>query len=369
MSPLRPLARLVAGALAGSLACSGGDSTTAATATASTSTSTSSGTSTTTAAESEGSAGTSTAATTTAASTGGASEASTTGASTSTTGGQGPFVLDVHTVLTGDGRLALTANLPAAVAACAALPARDPPCDDLDQDGLVDLWEDLVLERLRPLRRMDEEEQLLGDPEGVVADVGRVAPVGDRTRLFVMLGYSKDYGSCGGFTFHNGDSERVALDLAAYPEGGPGGVVVSAAYTAAHEGTVSDHGALYSGADLDTLVVDADPNTGEPRWVVFPSADKHATYATVAICEGISFIPCFDEDCAPDGVDDPAAFDLLPAKWGNAGEEAAPRLTDLSGLGFPGDDAWKDQDFCGGLGGSPCSSAVREKLLVDPFMP
>lgn len=79
-----------------------------------------------------------------------------------------------------------------------------------------------------------------------------------------------------------------------------------------------------------------------------------------------SFIPCLDEDCGPDGVDDPTLFDILPP-FVNAGEEAAPRVTELSALGFPGEQAWAAQDLCGGLGGTGCSSPVREKLLVDPF--
>jgi hypothetical protein len=282
-------------------------------------------------------------------------------------GGAAPFVLEVHTGLREDGRLALFCNLPMWVEDCLALAASAPPCEDLDLDGLVDLWEDVALERLRPLRRMDEEEALFQDPTAAVADVGRVAAAGERFRVFVMLGYSKDYGSCGGFTSHNGDSERVALDLEVFPGGGAGGVVVRAAYTAAHEGTVSDKGAIYSGAGLNALVIDADPWTREPRWVVFPSADKHATYASVAICEAVSWLPCFDEDCGPEGVNDPESYDLLPELWGNAGELAAPRISDLTELGFPGDDAWTDADFCGGLGGTGCSSPVRAKLLVDPF--
>jgi hypothetical protein len=151
-------------------------------------------------------------------------------------GGAAPFVLEVHTGLREDGRLALFCNLPMWVEDCLALAASAPPCEDLDLDGLVDLWEDVALERLRPLRRMDEEEALFQDPTAAVADVGRVAAAGERFRVFVMLGYSKDYGSCGGFTSHNGDSERVALDLEVFPGGGAGGVVVRAAYTAAHEG-------------------------------------------------------------------------------------------------------------------------------------
>jgi hypothetical protein len=141
---------------------------------------------------------------------------------------------------------------------------------------------------------------------------------------------------------------------------------MTSAYTAAHEATINDHGRVFTGDDLALLVFGPDPATSEPRWVVFPSADKHATYASVEICEGISMIPCFDEDCGPDGVRDPAAYDLLPA-FVNAGEDGSPIVDDLTDVGFPGDFAWTDQDFCGGTGGSNCSASVREKLLVDPF--
>jgi hypothetical protein len=279
--------------------------------------------------------------------------------------GPEPVGVYFHTLLTDDGHLALASNLPPQLEDCVSLHI-DTPCEDADEDGLTDAWEDAVLDRLRPLRRMDEDESLFDDAAAVIADVGRVVGMGDRYRLFVMLGYSRDYGSCG-FTAHNGDSERVALDLAPYPAGGAGGVVVVGAYTAAHEGTITDHSRLFVGPDLAVLEFEADAaHDDEPRWIVYPSQDKHATYASIEICENVSFLPCFDEDCAPDGVRDPEAFDLLPESV-NAGEEHAPRVDDLGPVGFPGDSAWADQPFCGGLGGSGCSSPVREKLLVDPF--
>lgn len=298
-------------------------------------------------------------------------DADTTGTSDPETGGDTttaaePFVHEFHTLLTEDGRLAFHSNLPPSVTDCLALPQADPPCDDLDGDALVDAWEDAALDRLRPLRRFDEAESALSDPAAVFADVGRVFEAADGSiRMMVMLGYSYDYGSCG-FTSHNGDSERVVLDLVALPSEGAGGIVMRRAYTAAHEGAPTDNGRVFAEDELDLLVVSPDPRTGQPRWTVFPSADKHATYGNVEICEGISAIPCLDEDCGPDGVEDPSAFDLLPVV-ANAGELEAPRLTDLGPLGFPGDDAWADQDFCGGLGGTGCSSSVRSKLLVDPF--
>jgi hypothetical protein len=268
----------------------------------------------------------------------------------------------VHTGIV-DGRLALLCNLPPSVADCLLIDGA--PCDDADADGLADVWEDAVIDRMRPLRRLDEAESLIDDVTTILGDVGRVYAEGDHFRMFVMLGYHKDYGSCG-VSGHNGDSERVGLDLVAYPDGGAGGVVVVGAYTAAHEGTAADHGHVFVDAELDELVFDLDARTTEPRWVIFASADKHASYGSIDRCENASMVPCLEEDCAPDGVPDPSAYDRLP-DFLNAGEEAAPRVTALDALGFVGDDAWAMQDFCGGQERTGCTSPVREKLLVDPF--
>lgn len=292
------------------------------------------------------------------------------GGATSGTTGNPVFTLEVHTQVTPEKSLALTTNLPAAVDACLAAPFEGTPCDDLDQDGLADAWEEVIIDRFRPLLRFDEAESLISDSTFVVADVARVALVSQsplRARVFIMLGYTKDFGSCG-FTAHNGDSERVALDLMATAGGGPGDVTAAGMYTAAHENTASDHSRKFEGADQGQLVYENDGVTSEPRWVVFPSQDKHGTYASIEICENISFVPCFDEDCGPDGVANPQEYDLLPP-FINAGEEAHPLVTDLSMIGFPGDDAWAEQDFCGGLGGATCSAPVRDKLLNDPFGP
>ena len=279
----------------------------------------------------------------------------------STTGdGGAAFVLEVHTALEG-GVLMLRTNLPARDVACAALSASGAPCGDVDLDGLTDAWEDVALDRLRPLLRFDEGESFEDDAAAHVADIGRVAPgPGDPLEAVVIVvqAYSIDYGSCG-LTGHDGDPERVALHVTAVAGGGPGDVAVTAAYTAAHEGTASDHGRMFAGADLAMLVhADVAPG-GEPRWVVFPSRNKHATYATVDICENISPFPCFDEDCDGGG-------DLLPDVI-NAGEDGARRVEDLTGIGFPSEDAWADQPFCGGIDSTSCSATVREKLLSDPF--
>lgn len=297
---------------------------------------------------------------------------STTSASNQAAGGTGggsggapAFALEVSTELDG-ASLVLRCNLPREVEACLALEEVGAPCADLDEDGLVDAWEDVVLDRLRPIILLDEDEKIVDDPTGVIGIVGRVAPEGSELRVYMMLGYSRDYGSCGGFTAHDGDSERVALALAPRPGGGAGDAQVAAAYTAAHEGTANDHGRVFLDDELGLLTVGNDPVLAQPRWFVFASANKHATYASKSICEGISFVPCLDEDCGADGVSDPATYAIL-APYLNAGEPTHSLVTDLSAIGFPGELPFAEQSFCGGLGGSGCSSPVREKLIDDPF--
>src|SRR5262245_28133409 len=65
------------------------------------------------------------------------------GTTTTTTDQKPPFSLDAHTSQTPGGALALTTNLPASTADCLAAPFSGTPCDDKDQDGLADAWEDL----------------------------------------------------------------------------------------------------------------------------------------------------------------------------------------------------------------------------------
>ncbi|MBS1119030.1 MAG: hypothetical protein H6Q90_1258 [Deltaproteobacteria bacterium] len=278
------------------------------------------------------------------------------------------FVLAAHTDLS-EGMLALRTNLPLRPADCLALPDEGTPCADADADDLVDAWEDVFLDRFRPVLRFDEAEDLFDDPSSVMAIVGRVAPAmtGQHLRAFLTLGYSKDYGNCG-LSSHNGDSERIAFDLEPLPGGGAGDVRAVQVYTAAHENTPNDHSRVFSGADLALLEYAQDAATGEPRWRVYSSENKHATYATNAICDGVSVIPCFKESCSPDGVPEASAFEKVPVVW-NAGEQALPRLTDLAPVGFPGDDAWLDQSFCGGLSRSAtCAGSMRSKLVDDPFV-
>lgn len=260
-----------------------------------------------------------------------------------------------------NGHLKLTTSTPHRLENCE--PGDAVPCDDVDGDGLVDAWEALVLDRFRPALVFDEDEQLVTDPGAVVAHVGRVAPARhpQRVTVFLTILYSRDYGTCGSLTSHDGDSERVAFHLW-IEEDGP---FMLRAYTAAHENTPTDHSMRFEPDELGRLEYDEQmPNNA--RWVVYPSKDKHATYITRDVCEGISPLPCFSEACGPDG-EDRAEFTMLAEVY-NAGEPDAPMLEDLTGIGFPGEQAWEDQKFCGGRSrDGTCSGSVLAKLTNSPF--
>ncbi len=259
--------------------------------------------------------------------------------------------------------VALRTELPFDAAACEALDA-GLPCFDDDADGLADVWEQAVLDLLAPQLEFDEDEPMHGDASAVFAGVGRVAPARDegRIRAYFMLGYSQDYGACL-VDAHDGDSERVVLDLEPISGAGAGDVGVVRAYTAAHENTLDDQGQVFSESEVAQLEFPEDEQ-GVPRWKVWASEAKHATYPSVRACESVSSVPCVEEDCAADGR--PPVI-LVPAMV-NAGEENARLIDALGPIGFPGELAWGDQDFCGGLRPSlVCAAPVREKLLADPF--
>ena len=272
------------------------------------------------------------------------------------------FSLEFQITQPEPGRLTLESNLPITLTLCQEMQYQNLDCTDLDQDGLLDQWEELALEYFRPFLLLDEAEPFLDDTTAVFAQIARVAPTAEWIDLYIVLAWSKDYGRCG-LSAHNGDSERVVIRLEKHEDNSASFFAV---YTAAHEGEITDAGKVWQDAELGLLDFEMDPNTEFLRWVVYPSEAKHATFATIEHCENVSFIPCLDEDCAPDNVSDPNNWRILGSAL-RVGEEENPLADELSSIGFPNEFAWQDQLFCGGLGGDHCSSPVREKLLNNPF--
>lgn len=229
-------------------------------------------------------------------------------------------------------------------------------CTDDDRDGLVDAFEAVLLDRLRPVVFLHPDEPLLYDADARVGAVGRVATVAgrpERVRVFIALAYHYDYGLCG-VSSHVGDSERVALDVVVTPHGTGTRAVVTRVYTAGHEGASGDTSAIVSGTELELIGRD-----GGVRWVVYAARAKHATYSSVAAC-GASGGMCLGDQCA--------AGDALLMPIVNAGEPRAP-LPDLGDFAFDPDTVWSGARFCGDRPADPmpCTSPLRDKLVRDPF--
>lgn len=271
---------------------------------------------------------------------------------------------------TPDGRLAVHVAVPMDVEACRPLEALGRVCTDGDRDGLTDAWEATVLEQLVPVVRLTIDDPFFADPEAKLVAIGRVHRRGDRRVLVnIVLAYTRDYGSCE-LGAHPGDAERVALLLDAPT---PHDAVVSATFLAAHEGgTVYDEPNLGAMQYLDPPdEFRANGDTG-PRWLVYASEKKHASYPNVAACEAARDLVCLVETCGTpldaSGFDFGDPGDVHPPVY-NAGEADARLLSALDDIGFIGEDAWDDQAFCGGAPRSgACPPSIRSKLAHDPFL-
>jgi hypothetical protein len=301
-------------------------------------------------------------------------------------GGSSDEIESASDDLTGAARARVTRAQSSALRFDSAIAARVDACKgdclDADGDGLVDAWEAAVLDKLRPAVTFDEDEPLMKDGGASFAMLGRVFPgAGGHVVVNVLLLYTSDYGAQNPVCFHKskhaGDVERVAMELELDGASSAGGARVIAAFTTGHEGTEDDQSRVWKNEELGSALryLD-DATTHEPRWQVFPSQNKHATYATIEQCQSVHLKQwthdfCIDEDCAPDRVRDATRFTRIPTIL-NAGEPGAPLTDDLRPLGFAGERAWSDDTFCGGLrvdaeAKKECPPSIKSKLLKNPF--
>lgn len=247
---------------------------------------------------------------------------------------------------------------------CRAL--RRAGCADEDQDGLNDAWEDGVLRRFEPRLEFDEQERGLKDPAFRMGAAGRVVRrKEDATRIvvFFAFAFSEDYGACS-LTEHHGDVERAVIELRRVP-GTDGDVILTRAFTAAHEGGIADKSRLYEGADALQRSLEFVWEAGSPRWLLYTSRNKHGTFASKAACEARE-LPCLADYCGADGAATRDAFRrLLPIL--NAGEPGHPRDSGWASFGYEGVDAWSPDKFCGSASSGDCDAAPRGSLIRDPF--
>jgi parallel beta-helix repeat protein len=255
---------------------------------------------------------------------------------------------------------------------------------DLDEDGLLDLWEDKAMELVRPEVQLDEEEDWIGSSHHVVTFV-RVVPISTATKeyilFFYILSWSRDYGRycqsdptdtvCHS---HNGDAECIILAWEVIDDYT---VELRYVYTSSHEGTETDHSGAWKacpgcnscntghvvGGDNQYFCAD-ELQFENNRLRVYASEDKHAVYPKNWMCEHAILVdlpwpsPDIGEDCGGGpllGVDYPLSSYNIGEPWDGGwliddlDDPSTPNYETLHAR-FPGERIWSGDRFCGGLG-------------------
>lgn len=222
---------------------------------------------------------------------------------------------------------------------------------DLDRDGLSDSLEDRLAQSFFPQLWFDPGEDCTApananQPGTALARVRPHPSDPSRIAITYVTLYREDCGDVFGVTGHPGDLEPFAITLAPNPSC-PGGYGIVQAKSVAHAGTVTE--------TVDQLELNNTCSWGP----AYAAENKHGVYFSLSSCDAGGFL----------GSDHCGQSFALPWQSYNVGEPNAIRLDDLSRVGFPGEFAWKDQNFCGGQGRlSGCPGPVREKLVSEVFL-
>lgn len=252
-------------------------------------------------------------------------------------------------------------------------PHKVPPeqCDfkkhkDCDGDGVLQEFENAVLERLNPKIELDEEESWLKNRDvDKVVNFGRVTvyPSRDYPKYLLVhfaVTWSRDYGRATlpgrgpGIdeynkiiaTKHNGDVERITQ---AWEIIDNRTAELKWVYLSAH-GDETRHSGIWNakGESCNTGKVKLGPDQKlcstlqfeDGRVKIQASEGKHALYPTAQLCEDVRLVATIGEDCGGGGTH------IFPVY--NAGEpDERYRLMDDVGHIFPGEKIWSAQEFCG----------------------
>jgi len=231
--------------------------------------------------------------------------------------------------------------------------------DDGDGDGLDDGLEDSVAANFFPYIWFDSGEDCTapaaeGNPGTALARVRPHPADPAKIAITYVVLYARDCGDWFGGG-HNGDVEPFTLTLAPN-EGCQYGFGAFSLKTIAHEGTAFEHvdtAMLGNACDWGRLA------GGSPQVArVYSAENKHGNYGSTGSCEDGAL---GNDHCSESFLRD---YNVV-----NAGEDAARRVDELSGLQFPGEFAWTDQPFSGGRGsGGGDAGTVRSKFVNDGLL-
>jgi len=265
------------------------------------------------------------------------------------------------TVRLAGGSLELETNLPAFAMGCDPSALMDLSCDDLDEDGLVDAWEEALLEHFRPALRFHPEEPLLSGPSAPIIQLGRVS-VRTTSPLEVNLNIVTLFPNSESICFvpsRSGDLELSMLkvtqvDNDVYRVTGtrlpPTRLISSARYT-----------------DRTTEVLSSGGGAG-PRWLLYSLRKQHTLFESESSCVNSTRFVC-EGHCSSDRSTQLGVHDRLPPIT-HVGERSRPLINELDTLGYPEERAWDEGVFCGGMDVGRfgrCSEQSIQELLLTFF--
>ena len=243
--------------------------------------------------------------------------------------------------------------------------------NDQDQDGLDDSLEDTLASRFFPWVWFDSGEDCTApaSPSNPGTALARVRPhpydLAKISVQYVIL-FRADCGDFDGFSSHPGDVEPFSLTLAPNPAC-PYGYGAFSLKTVAHFGgdgaEHTDQRLLGNGCTWGRLA------GGSPQHTkIYASENKHALYAADGSCDNGGYL---DSDNCSESY-------TLPFNVYNVGEPDHRRIDELGAYQFPGEYAWSDVRFQGGIpvGGScipikviGCDAGkIRDKFLHDGLL-
>jgi hypothetical protein len=295
----------------------------------------------------------------------------------------------------GDGRLGSSFKVPGVpifVSDCTSI-----ICKDVDEDGLLDLWEDLALRQLNPVLEHDEGETLFKVEEHIVRLFTRIVPVVENDEYYIVflnsVTYTKDYGAQDEngniYDAHNGDTERFRtawrvssneITLEQLETGGHicrshvGGFFLDLLSGGHDFGIFNCPFSKIPGRGGGKFQLDEIELTPEGFVKVYVERDKHGIWNSRSTCADEPY-KCGWDMSGTEGVFRPIAYNVgePPGKLpGGRGRALIDSLTDLDEFtNFPGEAVWSDPDekFCGGLKCTGNSAKPLSRKLGNDAIP
>jgi hypothetical protein len=235
---------------------------------------------------------------------------------------------------------------------------RGPFCKDADGDGQNDLWENMLVEQLRPRLMFDSGDGLFRGNTDTVRTLTSVVPIEREGESYVVvvsvLAFSRDYGFLGSFS-HPGDTESFGM---MFKVDAADGLTWVASASKGHPCLTCKSRYAWSAQDF--------AQDGTP--LVYVERDKHGLWSQARRCRELSAFRCRgDRNLRPSAINigDYSADGSRGLIDGLDGLSPNGPFGVLAGV-FPGDAIWTaarsrvSGRFCGGKTGCTQSNSAPQ---------